>query len=65
VWQAVKNAIAEIDPIMAKHMVRECEYRNMCSEIKGCGYYEFKMRKCEHPISEEDAANFNQQQIKQ
>jgi thymidylate synthase ThyX len=45
VWQAVKNAIAEIDPIMAKHMVRECEYRNMCSEIKGCGYYVLKKRK--------------------
>lgn len=45
VWQAVKNAIAEIDPIMAKHMVRECEYRNMCPEIKGCGWYEVKKGK--------------------
>lgn len=45
VWQAVKEAIAEIDPIMAKHMVRECEYRNMCPEIKGCGYYVLKKRK--------------------
>jgi hypothetical protein len=30
---------------MAKHMVRECEYRNMCPEMKGCGYYALKKRK--------------------
>ena len=48
VWQAVKFAIAEIDPIMAKHMVRECEYRNMCPEIKGCGLYAMEWKpKCE------------------
>lgn len=45
VWQAVKEAIAEIDPIMAKHMVRECEYRNMCPEMKGCGWYDSKKAK--------------------
>lgn len=45
VWQKVKDAIVEIDPIMAKHMVRECEYRSMCPEIKGCGYYTYKKHK--------------------
>jgi thymidylate synthase ThyX len=63
VWQAVKDAIAEIDPIMAKHMVRECEYRNMCPEIKGCSYYESKKIKEIYErmkISEEDIANYLQ-----
>lgn len=45
VWKAVKNAIAEIDPIMAKHMVRKCEYRNMCPEMKGCGWHDSKKTK--------------------
>lgn len=37
VWQKVKDAIAEIDPIMAKHMVRECVYRQgMCPEMYSC-----------------------------
>lgn len=45
VWKAVKEAIAEIDPIMAKHMVRECEYRNMCPEINGCGWHDAKKAK--------------------
>jgi thymidylate synthase ThyX len=38
VWKAVKDAIAEIDPIMAKHMVRECVYRGFCPEMKSCGF---------------------------
>ena len=37
VWQAVKDAIAEIDPIVAKYMVRECVYRGFCPEEKSCG----------------------------
>lgn len=36
VWEIVKEAIAEIDPIMAKHMVRECKYRGFCPEITTC-----------------------------
>lgn len=38
VWQAVKDAIAEIDPVMAKHMIRECVYRCFCPEMKPCGF---------------------------
>lgn len=38
VWQEVKNKIQEIDPIMAKHMVKECIYRGFCPEINGCGF---------------------------
>jgi hypothetical protein len=48
---------------MAKHMVRECEYRNMCPEIKGCSYYESKKIKEIYErmkISEEDIANYLQ-----
>ncbi len=37
VWQAVKDAIKEIDPIVAKYMVRECVYRGFCPEEKSCG----------------------------
>lgn len=37
VWQAVKDAIKEIDPIVAKYMVSECVYRGFCPEEKSCG----------------------------
>lgn len=38
-WQAVKDAIAEIDPIVAKCMVKNCVYRGRCPEMHTCGYY--------------------------
>ena len=38
VWQAVKNAIAEIDPVMARMMCRECIYRGLCPEMSPCGF---------------------------
>lgn len=38
VWQATKDKMKEIDPIMAKHMVRECVYRGFCPELKCCGF---------------------------
>lgn len=38
VWQAVKDEIQKIDPIMAKHMVRECTYRGFCPELHCCGF---------------------------
>lgn len=38
VWQAVKGAIAEIDPIVAKHMVKECVYKGRCVEMKSCNF---------------------------
>jgi thymidylate synthase ThyX len=38
VWKAVKEAIAEIDPIMARRMCRECVYRGFCPEMKSCGF---------------------------
>lgn len=40
VWKAVKEAIAEIDPIMARRMCRECIYRGFCPERKPCGFVE-------------------------
>lgn len=43
-WQRVKDAVAKIDPVVAKHMLRECEYRNMCPEINGCRYFENKRK---------------------
>ncbi len=39
-WQAVKNGIAKIDPVMAEKMVPECIYRGFCPEfMHSCGYY--------------------------
>ena len=37
-WQQVKDAIREIDPVMADKMVPECQYRNFCPELQCCGY---------------------------
>lgn len=38
VWKEVKNQVASIDSLMAKHMVRECVYRGFCPEMKSCGF---------------------------
>ena len=38
VWQAVKDAIAKIDPVMAKHMVKKCVHCGWCPEIKSCNW---------------------------
>ena len=38
-WIKVKEAIAEIDPVMASKMVPECSYRGFCPEfLSPCGY---------------------------
>lgn len=38
-WNQVKEAIAEVDPIMASKMVPECIYRGFCPEfMNSCGY---------------------------
>ena len=41
-WQAVKDEMAKVDPIMAKHMVRNCIYRGFCPEPNTCGYTKTK-----------------------
>lgn len=38
-WQMVKDAIAEVEPELANHMVRECVYRNgLCPEMFTCRF---------------------------
>lgn len=37
-WQEVKNKVAEVDPIMASKMVKNCVYRGFCPELESCGY---------------------------
>lgn len=37
-WQQVKDAIEEIDPVMADKMVPECVYRGFCPELTSCGF---------------------------
>ena len=38
-WQMVKDAVAEVEPELANHMVRECVYRNgLCPEFSSCGF---------------------------
>ena len=38
-WIKVKEAIAEIDPVMASKMVPECIYRGFCPEVDNCCGY--------------------------
>ena len=37
-WQLVKNEVEQVEPMLAKCMVRECVYRGFCPEMFGCGY---------------------------
>lgn len=37
-WQQVKDAIREIDPVMADKMVPDCIYHGFCPELKCCGF---------------------------
>lgn len=37
-WQAVKDAIGSVDPIMASKMVPECIYRGFCPQQNSCGF---------------------------
>lgn len=37
-WFQVKEAIREIDPVLASKMVCECLYRGFCPELHCCGY---------------------------
>lgn len=38
-WQLVKDKVAEVEPELAKCMVRECVYRNgLCPEMFACGF---------------------------
>lgn len=42
-WLKVKEAIAEVDPVMASKMVPECIYRGFCPEfLSPCGYSKTK-----------------------
>lgn len=38
-WALVKEAVREVDPIMASFMVVNCVYRGRCPEMTTCGYY--------------------------
>lgn len=38
VWGKVRDAIAEVDPVMARFMVPMCVYWGMCGEPEPCGY---------------------------
>ena len=38
-WEMLRDAIGEVDQIMASAMMPECEYRKGCHEMKGCGHY--------------------------
>ena len=38
VWEKVREAIREIDPVMAEFMVPSCVYRGLCPEPDSCGF---------------------------
>ena len=42
-WELLRDAIKEIDPIMASVMVKDCTYRGRCCEMKPCGFFEKKL----------------------
>ena len=37
--QAIKDAVAAVDPDLAVHMQPNCVYRNGCPELKPCGFF--------------------------
>lgn len=39
VMQAIKDAVAAVDPDLATHMQPNCVYRNGCPELKPCGFF--------------------------
>lgn len=39
----IKQGVELCDPDLAKYMVKECEYRKGCHELKSCGYWEKKL----------------------
>lgn len=39
-WEAVKQAIGAIDPLVASVLVPECVYRGHCSEMNSCRFFE-------------------------
>lgn len=41
-WKQVREAVREIDPVIADKMVPECQYRNFCPELECCGYVNSK-----------------------
>jgi len=38
-WQLVKDKLAEVEPELAKCMVKDCLYRGYCYEMFSCGYH--------------------------
>lgn len=38
-WQLVKDKVAEVEPELAKCMVKDCLYRGWCYEMFSCGYH--------------------------
>lgn len=38
-WQGVKDKISNVEPELAKCMVRDCVYRGHCYEMFSCGYH--------------------------
>lgn len=41
VMRMIREEVRKVDPDLAKYMVRECEYRNGCHELKSCGWFNF------------------------
>lgn len=41
-WNKVRDAVREVDPVMADKMVPTCLYRGFCTELESCGYWKTK-----------------------
>lgn len=71
VFQAIKNAIAEIDPDLASMMVRKCVYRNgLCGEQRCCGFnhtpaFEVEIKDYVSHFSEKQRGIYHKSEVKQ
>lgn len=48
-WTAVRDAMMDIDPVVARCMVPNCVYRGRCPEVHSCGYWKTDsfMKECD------------------
>ena len=63
-WQKTKEAVAQVDPVMASKMVPNCIYRGFCPERETCGYaYTEKFQKDLEEYRKE-CLDFHREQLK-
>ena len=64
-WQRAKNAINDIDPVMASKMVPNCIYRGFCPERETCGYAYTEKFKKDLEEYRKECTEFHKKQIEE